>query len=475
MARQDSLGIGFQEIAGRRIAVLGGGSSGRAAAALALKLGAVVEIWDSAEAGTLANLPAGLAAVRGGMPEGAAPGVPAPEWCVVSPGVPTTSPLYRYAQGTGAMMLGELEFAAAFCTRPLIGITGTNGKTTTTELLTACLNACGVKAVAAGNIGLPLSQLVADGCDADYIVLEISSFQLEHCAGLRLMAGVILNITPDHLDRHGSLEAYTALKASLARLVLPGGTLVCPAALTAAIPLPAGLRRCRIWLNAPGGGADMGELPKPGDWAVLPPGAAEFVASGGGRWSVRFMRTQLQLKGNHNLVNLCAAAAIVQALKLPLEACQGCIGAFRAGAHRIQRIATVKGVDYYDDSKATDVDALVQALRTVGPSRGRRVLLIAGGLDKGCTLEEAKTELRMYVKSALLIGQCRRRLADEWRDATEVSQYDTLEAAVQAAANMAQEGDAVLLSPGCASMDMFRDYVQRGVLFAQAVQNLPQE
>ncbi len=469
MAMQQSLGIGMQEIGGRRIAVLGGGLSGRSAAALALKLGAQVELWDSAPAEKLSGLPSGVT-VRGSMPEAAPADLPAPEWCVVSPGIPLDSPLHRFAQGTGAALLGELEFAAAFCRIPLIGVTGTNGKTTTTELLTACLNAAGARAVAAGNIGLPLSQVVADGTKADHIILEISSFQLEHAASLRLAAGIVLNVTPDHLDRHGSFEAYRGLKAGLARLVVPGGCVVCPESLASVVAAPAGVARRLLWVSG-AGQAPEGVKPVPGDWGVQPGGAAEYVAAGEGfgKWQVRYARPTLQLKGNHNLANLCAVAAVVRALRLPLEACHGCIGAFRVGAHRIQLVAQAGGVDFYDDSKATDVDAVVQALRTVGPGRGRRVLLIAGGLDKGCTLEEVKTELRMYVKSAFLIGQCRSRLAEAWRDSVPVSQCDSLEAAVQAATEAAQAGDAVLLSPGCASMDMFRDYIHRGEVFVRAV------
>jgi len=472
MATQQSLGIGMQEIAGRRIAVLGGGLSGRSAAALALKLGAVVELWDSAPSEKLAAMPAGVT-VRDGMPESAPSDLPVPDWCIVSPGVPLDSPLHRFAAATGATLLGELEFAAAFCRIPLVGVTGTNGKTTTTELLTACLNAAGVRAVAAGNIGLPLSQVVADGTKADYIVLEISSFQLEHAASLRLTAGIVLNVTPDHLDRHGSFEAYRNLKTGLGRLVVSGGCVVCPESLSSIVAVPSGVSRHLLWTSG-AGQAPSGVKPVQGDWGVQPGGVAEYVATAGGfgKWQVRYARPTLQLKGNHNLANLCAVAAVVRALKLPLEDCQGCIGSFRAGAHRIQLVAQAGGVDYYDDSKATDVDAVIQALRTVGPGRGRRVLLIAGGLDKGCTLEEVKTELRMYVKAAFLIGQCRLRLSDAWRDSVPVSTCDSMEAAVQAAAGMAESGDAVLLSPGCASMDMFRDYAHRGECFARAVRDV---
>ena len=361
-------------------------------------------------------------------------------------------------------MLGELEFAAAFCKAPLVGITGTNGKTTTTELLTACINATGHKAVAAGNIGLPLSQVVADGCDAEYVVLEISSFQLEHSSRLRLASGALLNVTPDHLNRHHGFENYRALKTGLARLVQPGGCMVCPAALAAEVDVPADVRRCVLWLN----GVEDG--PSEGDWGVLPAGAAERV---GGAWLLRYQRNRLRLRGNHNLANLGVVAALVEALGLPLEKCQECICGFQAGAHRIQLVADVDGVEYYDDSKATDVDALIQALRTLGPQCGHRILLVAGGLDKGCTLEEAKPELRAYVKSAFLIGQCRERLAACWKNSVPgLSMHGSIEEAVAAAAAVADAGDLVLLSPGCASMDMFRDYAERGERFAAAAKAL---
>lgn len=465
----------MSDLTGLGILVLGAGVSGCAAARLAHSRGAEVTVVDSAprerlSADALRLESEGIALRCGELP--AAWDGPEVSQVVVSPGIRLDSPLHRLAESTGAAIVGELEFGASFLKCPCLAVTGTNGKTTTTELLAACLEGAGCRALASGNIGLPVSQVALENRQLDYLVVEVSSFQLEHAASFQPQVAILLNVTPDHLDRHGTLERYRSLKARLLEQVAPGGTAIYHAAVEESLRLPETVRRSRIWL--------AGETPnidgRPGgkDWRVGVDGL-RTVAQGEEGLSEELLmpRSMLTLQGNHNLANALAVVAAMDALGFPFEKYRMQLSNFQSGPHRIQFVAARNGVKYFDDSKATDADALVQALRTLGPSVGKTVHLIAGGLDKGCSLAEAKSEIRMYVKDAYLIGDCRLRLAQEWKDETECRIFDSLEDAVASAAQDALDGEVVLLSPGCASMDMFKSYEERGRRFAAAVSALP--
>lgn len=461
-------------LTGSPVLVLGAGKSGIAAARLAASRGAAVTILDTAPAERLERAGAQLS----GTGIRLVPGFTGGKWMgaavslvIVSPGIALDSPLAEAGKSTGAPLLGELEFAAQLAPWPLYAVTGTNGKTTATELLTACLKESGRRVEAAGNIGLPLSQLVLDAPALDAAVIEVSSFQMEHAEGLHPELAIVLNITPDHLDRHGSMETYRALKLQLLRQILPGGHAVYHAALESWLePLPQGVSRSRLWLA--GETPELINRPAAQDWQVTAEGLGPIMPPGLAVTTVK--RSGLNLAGNHNLANVAAVAAAMTALGVPLDQYQQALSQFRAGAHRLQELAEVRGVRYFDDSKATDVDALKQALRTIGPGIGRRVHLIAGGLDKGCSLAEVKTELRMYVKTAYLIGECRERLGQEWGKDVPCQICGSMAEAVQRAAAAAAPGETVLLSPACASMDMFKDYAERGDRFGEAVRALPQ-
>ena len=450
--------------------MLGAGRSGLAAARLAAARGARVFLLDSAPAGRFADLTAQLA--REGI--AFSPGFQGENWpgeaidlVVISPGIAPDSPLAKVALSTKAPVQGELEFGANCLSCPMLAITGTNGKTTTVELLTECLRAAGKRVLAAGNIGVPLSQVALEQPELDYLVVEVSSFQLEHAETFHPLVGVVLNVTPDHLNRHGTMEVYQALKLKLLAQIRPGGHAVYHAPLEPLLRLPPEVTPNRLWL--------IGEEASPGgrgaDWLVNSDGLAQLNPDG----SVRkvLSRASLQLVGNHNLANALAVVAAMSGIGIPLADYQAAMGDFHSGPHRLQLVAERNGVSFFDDSKATDVDAMKQALKTLGPTRGKKILLIAGGLDKGCALSEVKSELRMYVKEIFLIGECRRRLAELWGGEVSCRLCDSLEEAVRMASSSAESGDTVLLSPACASMDMFKDYEERGERFCAAVLALP--
>lgn len=476
------------DLTDKRILVLGAGCSGIAAARLARSHGAEVIVLDGAPAEKLGEVPAVLSA------EGIALqcGVTGDHWdgaaiscVVVSPGIALDSPMHRLGESTGAPLVGELEFGASFLDCPFLAVTGTNGKTTTTELLTACLKGAGFNALAAGNIGLPLSQVALDAPQLDYLVVEVSSFQLEHASTFHPLGAILLNVTPDHLNRHGSFENYASLKARLLNQVVSGGHAVYHAALEESLHLAPNVNRSRLWLSC--------EEPKlaerlPGiEWRVEADGlhwltAGETVIAQASenplpqeklQDELLVRRASLQLQGNHNLANALAVLALMTSLGIPLEKFRMALCNFRSGPHRLQAIAKKNGVLFVDDSKATDVDAMIQALLTLGTGAGKCIHLIAGGLDKGCPLTEVKKQLRIYVKDVFLIGACRHRLAYEWSSEVPCQLCDSLEMAVSMAATQAVDGDIVLLSPGCASMDMFRSYEERGLRFAEAVEALP--
>jgi UDP-N-acetylmuramoylalanine--D-glutamate ligase len=459
-----------QDLQGRRVLVLGAGCSGIAAARLAAARGATVDVADAASREKLEGCAAALAA------EGIALHCDVTEWfwekpdmVVVSPGIPLESPLVRSVSTPEVEIFGELGFACRYCRGPIYAITGTNGKTTTTEMLTAALKAAGRRPVACGNIGVPLSQIVLERPDIDCLVLEVSSFQLELPAGISVDAAVILNVTPDHLDRHGTMENYRDIKLRLAAATRPGGIVVCNASL---VPLVAQCTSSTVSALVPAGEKRVPGVP---NWLVLPEGIG-FAADGDSpEISTCLPRSAMRVRGNHNLANAAAVCAVMSALNVPVDGYRAALGEFKCGPHRLETVGEVRGVTYIDDSKATDIDATRQALRTVGPGAGRHIHLIAGGLDKGCALTDAETELRMYVKQAYLIGSCRQRLAELWQGEIPCLLCDGMEEAVRFAAENAEAGEIILLSPACASMDAFKSYAHRGEAFIAAMRNVERQ
>ncbi len=437
----------MQELDGKRVLVIGLGLSGRSAAAFCAARGARVLAVDERADLEPPALPAGVELRLGGA-------IPDPadfDLVVPSPGVPPE----RYRAGARRVW-GDVELAARCLAVPLVAVTGTNGKSTTVRLVEAMLRAAGLRARAAGNVGEPALDLV--GQPLDVAVLEVSSFQLETVESFRPHVAVLLNVTEDHLDRHGSLEAYAAIKARIFARQEPSDHAVVngddPIALGAS---EAG--RGRRWLFRAahpverGGWWDAGAL-------VLADGAERRRLSPGDGPAASHV-------GRENLLAALLAARAAGAD--PERALGGLLG-FAPLAHRLEPVAERAGVLWIDDSKATNPGATARALAgQSGP-----VLWIAGGRDKGLGFDALVEPAAGRVRQALLIGEAAEKLAAALRPRIPVEIVDHLDAAVARAAALARPGEVVLLSPACASLDQFASFEERGERFRAAVEALPE-
>jgi len=370
---------------------------------------------------------------------------------VVSPGIAPQGPFFEAARARGLPVYGDIELFAHAARAPVVGITGTNGKSTVTALVGAMAQRAGRRTRVGGNLGEPALELLDPA--AELYVLELSSFQLDTTNSLTLAAAAVLNVSADHLDRYGSIEAYAASKARIFRRC---GTAVVnaddPQVLAMDVPVN---RRLRFSLDAASGA----------EYRLQSHAGREWLACGAERL---LALDELRLAGRHNAANALAALALGEALALPRAPLLATLREFAGLPHRSAWVADVAGVRYVDDSKGTNVGATLAA---VGGFAGP-LLLIAGGLGKGQDFAPLAPALAGKARRVLLIGQDARALGAALAGTCPIDYCATLEEAVAAAARAAQPGDTVLLSPACASQDMFRDYAQRGAAFAAAVQGL---
>jgi UDP-N-acetylmuramoylalanine--D-glutamate ligase len=364
--------------------------------------------------------------------------------------VALTGPFFDAARARGLTIVGDIELFARAARAPVVGITGTNGKSTVTTLLAQMAARSGLKMRAGGNLGAPALDLLDAG--VQLYILELSSFQLQTTDSLSLAAATVLNVTPDHLDRYPDLQAYAAAKARIfARCDVAVINLDDP--LVAAMVGP-GRRQLSFSLRS-----DVGA-----DYALMQRDGGAWWLMGHGEPLLAL--SQLQLPGLHNAANALAALALADALALPRAPCMAALREFSGLAHRTQWVAEVGGVRYINDSKGTNVGATLAAVAGMpGP-----LIVIAGGEGKGQDFTPLRTAFAGKVRTALLIGRDAAALGSVLRGVCECRYAPSLEAAVETAARLAQPGDTVLLSPACASLDMFRDYAHRGEVFAAAVQ-----
>jgi len=391
-----------------------------------------------------ANIPVRLGGLDAALLEGAS--------CVVaSPGVPLAAPIFAEARRRGLAIVGDIELFARAAAAPVAAVTGTNGKSTVTTLLARMAERAGRRVRAGGNLGEPALDLLERG--AELYVLELSSYQLETTASLACRTAAVLNVSPDHLDRYDSLASYAAAKARIfARCDTAVVNLDDP--LVMAMPRP-GRRTLSFSLHG-ASGADF----------VLATHANEAWLTRAG--SPLLPLSALHLKGLHNAANALAALALGEALALPLPAMVGELREFTGLPHRSQWIAEVEGVSYVDDSKGTNVGATVAAVTGLsGP-----LVMIAGGEGKNQDFTPLAAAFRGRVRHTVLIGRDAPLLARALTGVCTLESCATLPQAVQAAARAAHPGDTVLLSPACASFDMFNDYAHRGAVFVEAVREL---
>ncbi|MDX1741029.1 MAG: UDP-N-acetylmuramoyl-L-alanine--D-glutamate ligase, partial [Rhodothermales bacterium] len=381
---------------------------------------------------------------------------------VISPGVPTASSIVSGAIQRQVPVYSELEAASWFCRAPILAVTGSNGKTTTTALLGHILRTAGKRVHVAGNIGLAFSAIVDEAADDDFVVLEVSSFQLDHIATFRPKVSLLLNITPDHLDRYGDdLKVYAASKYRIAENQADGDAVV----YNADDPMVVdGIPKNRK--NPPEtipfslqGTLDHGAYVAKETIIINLHGAEE-----------RLMQVnEVALRGRHNLYNSLAAAVAARVADIRSEIVRESLAAFEGVPHRLELIRTISGVKFVNDSKSTNVNSLWYALESFTVP----VVLIAGGRDKGNDYSSLTDLVRTRTRAIVAIGESADKVLQELgAHAPEAVHAETMEEAVELARALARRGDAVLLSPACASFDMFEDYVDRGETFRRIVNAL---
>jgi UDP-N-acetylmuramoylalanine--D-glutamate ligase len=434
-----------------RVAVLGAGLSGSAAALLLQSNGAKVTILDSAEEtkllkSTIDNLRANQVCVI----TGAAAGQNRDHYdlVVLSPGIDPDSPLAQNFSSRKIETIGELELGWRFCERPVIAITGTNGKTTTTELIAQMLNACGQRTIACGNIGKPLTAVVRDQSNFDVLTVEVSSFQLETIESFRPAIAVWLNFAPDHLDRYASVSEYRTAKLR----IFENETADDIAIVNAGENIPQ-IRAQKVTFSAYNDRADF-----------------RLFES-----TIYFQNTpvlrlaEAKLRGSHNIENLMATLATGRARGLSFAQMLPPLCQYEPQPHRCEFVRTVAGVDYVNDSKATNLDAVEKALL----AQTKTVVLIAGGKDKGFDFQPLRDLVKKKVRAAVLIGEMAGRICQDWEAVTQCEIAGSLADAVERAHATVKTGEVVLFSPGTSSFDMFKSYADRGDQFRALVRALP--
>jgi UDP-N-acetylmuramoylalanine--D-glutamate ligase len=375
---------------------------------------------------------------------------------VVSPGVPASLPALALARKAGIPIWSEVELAWRFLRGKLVAITGSNGKTTTTTLVAHMLKGAGIPTLAGGNIGVPLLSLVESSTDSSVAVAELSSFQLETIETLRPEVGVLLNLTPDHLDRHQSFEHYASAKMRLFENQLDRDAAVLNAddpEVTKRMPSEPHI----YWFSRQKRVA-QGTFLRDGQIIFRAEGSEVAVGS----------RDEVPLRGEHNLENVLAACAAAYLAGATAPAIAEGIRTFRGVEHRLEFVAEIAGVQFYNDSKATNVDSAIKAVEAL-PGR---LIVILGGTDKGSPYTPLRGLLHERAALAILMGAATEKIAADLGDAVPLYRAGTLDRAVQLAAEHAQPGDIVLLAPACSSFDQFENYERRGWAFKRFVEKL---
>ena len=376
---------------------------------------------------------------------------------ITSPGVALDASFLQPARQFNIPVYGDIECLVKEISAPVIAITGTNGKSTVTTLVGEMTRAAGLRVAVAGNIGTPVLDLLDDGTDYDLWVLELSSFQLDLIHSLAPVAATILNVSPDHLDRHHCLAAYIAAKQRIYRqsglaLYNRDDQQTFPAASVALRVSSFGL-----------------DKPQPDHWGILYQDSIAWLARGNtGLLAV----DQIGIKGKHNWQNAMAAAALATAAGIDEATIIAVLQTFTGLPHRCQRVRTLNDVVWINDSKGTNIGATQSAITGIGGSLQGKIVLIAGGLGKGADFTELRPSVAEYARSVVLIGKDADKIEQALSDLLPVLHASSLENAIAIAKTQARSGDVVLLSPACASMDMFRDFNHRGEVFTDLVNQL---
>ncbi len=449
------------DLHGKRVLVVGLGKSGVASALFLKAHGARVTVSDTKTGDELHSeipvlLDHGITVETGGHGERTFRGQ---DLIVVSPGIPLDAPALVQARALGGSVIGEMELAARFLRGPIVAITGSNGKTTTTTLTGEIMTAGGFSALVGGNIGTPAIVLAERATPESVIVLEVSSFQLETIHSFRPKVAVILNVTPDHLDRHRTFEAYVDAKARILENQQSADLAVLNAADPTCVAMAARTKAQVFWFSR------QKEVQQ-GAWVL----DGNILFREGAQQREIMLVSEIPLKGAHNLENVLAAVCAGALMGCAAEKIRQAVREFKAVEHRLEHVATIRGVDYYNDSKATNVDATIKALESFPAN----IHLILGGKDKGSDYTLLNDLLRQRVKRVYTIGAAAAKIESQIKG-VEVVHADTVENALRKANAVAEPGDVVLLAPACASFDQFKNYEQRGQVFKEIVRALSAE
>jgi UDP-N-acetylmuramoylalanine--D-glutamate ligase len=450
------------ELRNTRFSVLGAARSGLAVAGLLKERGAAIFVSDKAPADKMQQAAAELERMGVPFEFGANTGrVLEADVLVISPGVPSSAPIVRQAQEKGLRVVSELEVGSWFCAAPIVAVTGTNGKTTTTTLIGRIFADASRPAIVAGNIGTAFTQEVEKAGEDSTAILEVSSFQLDHIASFRPRVSIILNITPDHLDRYEhSFEKYIAAK-------------------------------CRVFENQRGGDVliynlddevtrrEVERLAHPAITRlpfsiVRPLEAGAWVDAGEMRTLVHGARSQvlpvkeIGIRGNHNLYNSMAATLAAQVMGIPAQTIASTLRSFEGVEHRLEFVRELDGVRYVNDSKGTNVDSVWYALQSFESP----IVIMLGGRDKGNDYSRLRDLMKKRVRAVVAIGESADKVVQAFGSEFTVRTATNMEEAVEAGRELARPGDVVLLSPACASFDWFQNYEHRGKVFKDLVRSL---
>jgi UDP-N-acetylmuramoylalanine--D-glutamate ligase len=445
------------ELAGKRVLVVGIGKSGLAAARFLKARGARVTVSDARPATLIAELSELLD--EGFMVEAGSHGLLTfrrQDLIVVSPGVPQSTPELKTVRAMGAHIIGELELGAQFLQGGIVAITGSNGKTTTTTLVGKIFADAGMPTLVGGNIGKPVTEMVAESTPQTVSVIEVSSFQLETVEEFHPRIAAVLNLTPDHLDRHGSFEVYAATKARIFENQVAGDALVLNADDPAVQAFAAKAKGEVFWFSAT-------KAVRRGTF--VRDGVVVWVEKEGGVTEPILPVSEISLQGAHNVENVLAAVCMARLATVPAESIRATVKGFAAVEHRLEFVREVAGVRYYNDSKATNVDATMKAVAAFAGG----VRLILGGKDKDSDYTALVPLLRERVKTVITIGSAAQKIEHQLVGVVKIERAETLQRAVALAGEISVAGDTVLLAPACASFDQFENYEHRGRVFKELV------
>ncbi|MDL1956697.1 MAG: UDP-N-acetylmuramoyl-L-alanine--D-glutamate ligase [Candidatus Desulfofervidus auxilii] len=444
------------EIKDKHFVIIGLGKTGVALTRFLAKKGAKVTISDKAP---LKKLSSNLKALEGidfslESGEHKEKTFLSADYIILSPGISPSLPLLKKVKINGIPILGELDLVNAFLSVPIIAITGTNGKTTTTIITAEILKNCGKKIWIGGNIGIPLVEVIKEK-DLDYIVAEISSFQLEQTSSFHPYIAVCLNVSEDHLDRHFDFKNYLKCKLKIAKWQNENDWFVLEGDNQVLLEAAKGLKSKKVLFGVkkpyyPGAYLDNDKI------------IVEIFE----RWEIDIKN--IPLFGVHNYKNIMAALTIAQIIKCPFSSTIKAISSFKGLPHRLEWVSSLNGVNFYNDSKATNVGATIAALESLS----KPIVLIAGGLGKGQKFDSLRPLVTKKVKALVLIGTSAEDIEKALKGTTMIFKAKDLEEAVKKAFSLAKPNANVLLSPACASFDMFSDYQERGEEFKKIVHAL---